>query len=120
MSESSSAAKLERIRHSAYLSRGERSLYGISGDLFTFGFSMSDNDRHILRAIRKNRTRRLFVALHGPSNSEKNESIAERAMRVTRERDGGAGLELYFYDASSARVWGEDNDRPDERDLRTS
>lgn len=105
VAESASREKLARIRHSAYLSRGERSLYSIGGDLFTFGFAMSDNDAHVLRAIRKNKVRTLYVGLYGDPTSEENRTIERRALQLS-ERRRGVRLEVKFYDSESARPWG--------------
>lgn len=104
VSEGTSEEKLDRIRHSAYLSRGERSLYAISGDLFLFGWAMSASDVHLLRAIRKSRVRRLFVGLFGDPDSEDNEALVARAESLAEARRGPA-LELVFYDSASARPW---------------
>jgi hypothetical protein len=105
VAEGTSRDKLSKIRHSAYLSRGERSLYKIRGDLFLFGFSMGESDAHILRAIRKNRVDRMFVGLYGDPESDQNQNIVSRAeqLRDTREYPD---LELLYYDVESAHPWG--------------
>lgn len=104
VAESSSQEKLSRIRHSAYLGRGERSLYSIGGDLFTFGFAMSENDAHILRAIRKNKVRNLFVGLYGDPNSDENRAIEHRVTELAERRKSKTSVT--YYEAEFASVWG--------------
>lgn len=104
VSEATSLEKRTRIRHSAYLSRGERSLYSIGSSLFTYGFSFSENDAHILRAIRKSKVNFLGVGLYGDPSSESNEEIISRvhslaeAMRLRENR-------VVFFSSESAAVW---------------
>ena len=104
VAEGSSREKLERIRHSAYLSRAERSLYNMPGTLFTYGFAFGDPDAHILKAIRKSSVTALWVGLYGDPESDSNEEVALRARSVadaSRRR-----MSVNFYSAETAQVWG--------------
>ena len=106
VSEGHSTAKLEKIRHSAYLARCERSLYSIGGTLFVYGWSLGANDAHILRAIERSRVRTVFISLFGDPDSDANRALASRADALVEARGGGRPLEVHYYSAESAHVWG--------------
>lgn len=106
VAEGSSRSKLERIRHSDYLSRGLRSFAHISGDLVVFGHSFADNDDHVLRLIFRQKTGRLYVGLFGDPESPANKRIVRKAMDFGAQRSTSRPLEVQFYDAATARVWG--------------
>lgn len=55
VAEGESSQKLERIRHSDFLSKAQRSLLSLGGSLFTYGHSIAENDSHILRLIVKSK-----------------------------------------------------------------
>src|SRR6202035_1072609 len=63
VSEGTSSEKMDKIMHSNYLSRGMRSFSKIGGNLFIYGHSLADNDKHILNLIPKSKIKRLFVSL---------------------------------------------------------
>jgi hypothetical protein len=106
VAEGTAAEKLTKIMHSAYLGRGLRSLGQIGGALFTFGFAMSENDEHWLRTIAKSKVGLLAVGLFGDPESKANRATRKRAESVAAFRRGKVGLEVAFYDAASAKVWG--------------
>lgn len=106
VSEGASEQKLARIRHSAYLSRAERSLYGLGNSLFVFGHSMADNDEHILRAIQRSKVKKLFVGIFGDPASDSAQQIVARARHLADGRPPSKPLAVSFYDAASAEVWG--------------
>ena len=105
VSESDSESKLSRIRHHAYLSRGERSLVELGCTLFVFGFAMSDSDVHILRFLDENKVRGIFVGLYGDFESPANQQIVARSRALQERRGGQRDLVVHFYDAASAKVW---------------
>ncbi|HJQ11359.1 MAG TPA: DUF4917 family protein [Gemmatimonadaceae bacterium] len=106
VSEGESDSKLEKIRHSDYLSRALRSLNKIRGTMFIYGHSLAKNDEHILKMIERGGLSRLFVSLYGDSASPDNTRIVERARRMIDARPKGRPLTVEFYEAASARVWG--------------
>jgi hypothetical protein len=106
VSEGSSQQKLTKIRHDGYLSRAERSLYVLGKPLFVYGHSMATNDEHILRAIRRSNVRELFVSLHGDPESESNRFIRSRAQGLADQRPPRRSLEVAYFSAESANVWG--------------
>ncbi len=105
VAEGTSDEKLQRVRHSDFLSKAHRGLRQITGALFTYGHSLAENDDHILRLISRGRTSQLFVSLYGDQNSDSNRFIIRRAREIVATRPSQRPLELHFYSADSASVW---------------
>lgn len=105
VSEGESNQKLDKSKHSDYLSRGYRSFCKIGGSLFVHGHSMTPNDEHIIRLIEKNKCTHLFVSLYGDPNSPANQRVRQRSRQISETRPPGRPLALSFYDACSAGVW---------------
>lgn len=103
VAEGRSEQKKAKIMHSNYLSRGYRSLPKVSGAIFIHGHSLAENDGHILRLIRRGKTKHAFVSIFGDPDSPANRDIITRA-RTLSGTDGRRKVD--FYDAASARVWG--------------
>jgi hypothetical protein len=111
VSEGDSRAKLSKIMHNAYLHKAYRSFTSIcdqkSSAIFIFGHSLADNDNHIFRRISRGRIAQLFVSVYGDPNSEANKAIIKRARLIGAKRESASNpLDVCFYDASSAKVWG--------------
>jgi len=110
VSEGQSHAKLTKIMHSAYLHKGLRSLESVGGSLFIFGHSLAENDDHILRLIETGKIAKLFVSIYGDPTTKANKAIIQRANGMAENRQFYFGhrnrLEVFFYDAESAHVWG--------------
>ncbi len=117
VTEGTSKAKKEKILHSGYLSKAFRSLTQIGGDLFVYGHSLADNDEHILDALVRSKVTQLWVSIYGdPGSAENVELVTRAAMLVQRrveyvaEREPrrlkGRTIQVCFYDAASAAVWG--------------
>ncbi|MEO5494934.1 MAG: DUF4917 family protein [Sphingomonas sp.] len=109
VSEGNSDSKLDKILHSGYLTRSYKSLAGVcqspGNTLFIYGHSLAESDDHILKLIEDGRFRSLFVSLYGDPHEEWNQAIIEKAERLAANR-GGFKLDVFFYDAASAKVWG--------------
>ncbi|MBU6517604.1 DUF4917 family protein [Pantoea sp. B270] len=105
VSEGTSKEKIEKIRHNDYLAKAYRSFSAITGALFIYGHSLAENDEHFLTVIENGRIRQLYIGIFGNPNSNDNKRIIRRAnkMALTRKKQT---LEVYFYDVSSANVWG--------------
>lgn len=109
VSEGSSDSKLSRIRHSGYLQRSLKSLAGCcrgKACLFIFGHSLASSDDHVLRQLENGTINRVFISLHGDPASDANRAIIARAERLASARDEGNPLDVWYFDADSARVWG--------------
>jgi hypothetical protein len=102
-------AKLDRIQHSGFLNRAYRSFGKIGNALFIFGHSMAEHDDHVLKLIETGKVSTLWVGLFGDPDSASNQSIRVRADRIATARAmrKGKSLTVHFYDALSAKPWGE-------------
>lgn len=106
VAEGTAESKLDRIQHSGLLNRAYRSFASIGGGLFVFGLSFGRSDEHILRLLDGGRISHLFVSLHGDPDSETNQRIAERVGLIRARRTARHPLEIAYFDADSAHVWG--------------
>lgn len=110
VSEGASDGKLDRIRHSGYLQRSLKSFAAIcrspSSSLFVFGHSLDPNDQHILRHIEKGKVRTLYVSLYGDPASDANVAAVHRAEGFALARNDRYPLDVRFFQAESAVVWG--------------
>ncbi len=105
VAEGTSNEKLERIMHSAYLTKAKRSFSSIQGALFIHGHSLARNDAHFLKAIENGKIKHLYVGLYGDENSPENIIIKKRANQMGQNRDQSVPLEISFYNSESAHVW---------------
>jgi hypothetical protein len=106
VAEGSTFQKFEKIVHSAYLHRAYRSFSAIEGDLFIHGHSLKNNDQHIYDAISAGKLSSIYVSIYGDEESDANRDIKRSAERISALRRGRRPLNVHFYDAASARVWG--------------
>lgn len=107
VTEGSSEAKVSKILHSAYLNHAVRSFSAITGCLFIYGLSLAPNDTHLLRQIADNKAlKAIYVSLYGDPNSAANEEITGRAASLAANRGERHPLEVEFFDATTAQVWG--------------
>lgn len=109
VAEGHSEAKLAKILHNAYLHKALRSFSSIGGSLFIFGHSFDENDNHILGRIPYGRIQNLYVGLYGDTQNSSNVKIIERSKSFVAQRaeiPRKTDLNLHFFDASTARVWG--------------
>jgi hypothetical protein len=113
VAEGTSANKLERILHNAYLHKALRSFEGCqsaTAAVVIFGHSLADNDRHVLKCIAKGNAPYLLVSLYGDPSSDSNKKIINAAAALVTERGPAGGrkkaLEVRFYDAASVKLWG--------------
>ena len=111
VSEGSSESKRTRIMHSAYLHKALRSFESYCNPagnaVVIYGHSLAKNDEHVLRYIAHGRAKWLLVSLYGDPNSGANLEIIGRAQQLANSRRSERyPLEVIFYDAASAKVWG--------------
>lgn len=110
VAEGTSKQKKAKIRHNAYLYQGFKVLtanakYG-THCFFIFGHSLADSDDHILRRLGKGSFKTLYVSLYGPPDSDINKTIIARANALAAMRHARKPLNVIFFDAASANVWG--------------
>ncbi len=110
VSEGSSPRKKAKIRHNAYLYQGYKQMTSNADQgrhcFFLHGHSLAENDDHILRRLGTGRFKKLYVSLFGDPESPGNKLIIGKASQLTRLRSERFPLELSFYDAASANIWG--------------
>lgn len=107
VTEGTSAEKVTKILHSAYLNHAIRSFSSITGALFMYGLSLAPNDEHLLRRITENTgLRAIYLSVYGDPTSASNREIMSRAEQLSEGRPQNRPLEVHFFDADSARVWG--------------
>ncbi|GAA5045540.1 DUF4917 family protein [Erythrobacter westpacificensis] len=110
VAEGTSAQKKAKIRHNAYLYQGFKQFTANVQQgkhcLFVYGHSLAENDDHILKRIGKGRFRKLYVGIYGDPLTDDNQRIMNRAHELAAMRPDRWPLEVAFYDAASANVWG--------------
>jgi hypothetical protein len=94
--------KLGVIRRFEYLSYAFSELGRIEGDLFIFGHSLRDEDKHILDQIKDSGVKRLFVSVRPGEGINSTAELQGRAVALAAKMDGA---EVHFFDADSAKVW---------------
>jgi hypothetical protein len=109
VAEGTATQKMSRIIRSSFLGRAYRAFENIGGALFAYGLSFGDSDDHIIRAIVRCKVRHLAVSLFGPADSSANLTLIQKveSIRSARTSQGARRtLEVIYFDAASARVWG--------------
>lgn len=110
VAEGKSEQKLTKIKHSAYLHHSYKSFSGQmeqrDDSLFIFGHSLAKNDQHILKKIGRGKVRQVYIGLYGNPASPGNQQIQSAADALAHSRSDSAPLEVAFFDAASANVWG--------------
>lgn len=94
-------AKLARIQGSPYLTSALRRLERTAGHLVTLGWALSESDQHLLQTIGRSAVTHLHVGIHGATAPDR-ARIEVRARELARE----AGVEVAFWDSTTAAVWG--------------
>lgn len=116
VTEGDSDSKLNQIKGNPYLNHGLSSFLLKKGQLFSFGFSFSDQDNHIIDAIVKNMGLNfLWIGIRG--DIKKNSHFLEIAKKMEDGRGKilkgkektKSSLSVYFYDAGNVNLWGKDD-----------
>ncbi len=104
VSEGSNQAKLRAIRRSEYLSRVYNEILPNSvRSLAVYGWSLSREDRHLLKKIGNGRCERIAVSVHLPTVPN---ADVEGYMWEKRNLLRGYGInDVVFYDAQSEGCW---------------
>lgn len=114
VAEGTSESKVERILHNAYLHKALRSFESScnpqNNAIVIFGHSLAPNDQHILRRISAGSAANLLVDLYGDPASELNKAKIAKADQLialrTQLRGARFPLNVTFYQAETAKVWG--------------
>ena len=100
--------KLAQIRNSRFLGDAFTALEGISGNLITYGWSMSDADNHLVDAVAANpNLHNLYVGIYGDPCEPDNQRIIKKALDLPSRRNPRFPLNVRFYSSNSAGVWDE-------------
>lgn len=107
-------AKEEQIARNGYLTWATHQLRHTKGVVFTYGWSMSDQDAHLLEAIWSNRDiTDVWVGVYGQEGPSEQAAMQSRALRIIEESQKsrstktkqGEPIGVKFYDSSSVRLW---------------
>jgi hypothetical protein len=102
VSEPNSERKLKKIRHNPYLYSSYQSILNLRGTLVIFGHSMSVTDQHIFEQIKKSNITKIYISIYGDPDTAENQLIGINARTYLRKQ----GVDIDFFDAASAAVWG--------------
>lgn len=113
VAEGSATSKRQKIMHNAYLHKSLRSLEACAnvatGAVVIYGHSLAANDDHVLRLIERGKVSALYVSIYGDPDTAENKAIIARAEKMAEARLAKRPrnpLEVAFFDAESAQVWG--------------
>ena len=107
-------AKEEQIARSGYLTWATHTLRQAEGVLFTYGWSMNDQDEHLLQAIWSNKNiSDIWVGVYGNEDASEQLALQSRALRIVEEsqkarttrRTEGVPIAVHFYDTTSVKLW---------------
>lgn len=110
VAEGTSQQKLKKIRHHAYLEHSFKSFHSVMDQknqaLFIYGHSLAKNDEHILKKIGRGKTPCIYISIYGDINSNTNKQIINSAETIKTMRKFSYPLEIKYFDAAIAKVWG--------------
>ncbi len=106
VAEGESKAKFTKIRHSDFLAKAYRSFQAIGGTLFIFGHSMATSDEHIIKLIEKGKVKQVFISIFGDPENPANRAIQRRMDVMKASRPAKRPLEVQYFSAETAKVWG--------------
>ena len=107
VTEGNSNAKYSRIQSNRYLRWCYDQFRHIIGSLFIYGWSMSEQDMHLIDAISQNEgLSTLYVGIHGSPDDEMNQQLIKAALSTQRNGNKPTGpSQISFFSSASARVW---------------
>jgi hypothetical protein len=114
VAEGDTHSKLTKIMHSAYLHHNLKSFDAVckanargGTALFVYGHSFDANDAHVLNEIGYGKISHLFVSLFGDPDNASNTVIRNNVDGIAVRRGAiGPELEVTYFDAATAAVWG--------------
>lgn len=95
--------KQTAVESSPYLRSAFDALRGLEGSLFTYGWSLDDNDSHVLGALEASRVTELFVGIYGDLGNDANAEIAGRSTSLAARANDR--IDVKFWDVTTADVW---------------
>ena len=107
VAEGTSMEKIQRIKHSDFLAKAYRSFQSIGGSIFIYGHSLAENDEYFLKVLERGKIEHIFIGIYGDPSKPENKAIMERGKKMESARTGKHKLQVTFYDAKTAKVWGK-------------
>ena len=114
VAEGKSSQKQNRIDNNSYLAIGQVSFGKVcnnaNGNLFVFGHSLDSSDDHFLSMICEGAIKKLFVSVYEGKNGYDEELMSRASSFESRrksKRQDAFPLEIHFFDAESANIWGK-------------
>ena len=107
-------AKEQQIARSGYLTWAAHQLSHARGVLFSYGWSMKEQDEHLLQAIWSNKDiTDVWVGVYGQEDPSEQAALQARALRIVEESQEsrstpskeGKPISVQFYDSSSVSLW---------------
>lgn len=99
--EGTTEEKQAHIRRSPYLRSALDAFGQLRGSLFVYGHSLRSEDQHILDQICASRVQKLFISLHGDSDSKDNVTLRANAVSLADR----ARCDLDFFTTDTAHIW---------------
>lgn len=99
VSEPTHFKKAEKIKHNPYLDYCFRQLKQLNGDMFIFGHSFDESDKHIFDELKKSNVNRFYVSIYGNENTEQNLRTIANARTFLAPKD------IVFFRAESTPIW---------------
>lgn len=99
VSEPSYAKKAEKIKHNPYLDYCFRQLHKLQGDVFIFGHSFDESDKHIFDEIKNSNANSIYVSIYGSETSDQNIRTMANARAFLAPKS------VIFYNAASTPIW---------------
>lgn len=110
VSEGKSQQKHAKIRHHAYLQHSFKSFCTVMDSskeiLFIHGHSLAENDEHILKKIGRGKIPCIYISLLGDPSATENRKKISNANKLIAMRSKSPPLQVIYYDAETANVWG--------------
>lgn len=107
VSEGNSQQKRNAIRRSVYLSNVyDKVLRNLGSKIAVFGWSMGDQDEHILEAIKKSKNVDAFaISVYTSKSNEQIEADCQRISTKLRKKFSNPNLDIKFFDSASKGCW---------------
>jgi len=111
VSEGDTDTKLKAIKRSSYLQVAYSELESECDTAVLYGFSLGDDDEHILRALIKSKPEKMAVSIHvaGGDAEAKCEEIGHKVrkacIKLRRELNKSFSPEIIFFDAQNPGCW---------------
>lgn len=91
--------KAEKIKHNPYLDYCFRKLKQLTGDVFIYGHSFDESDKHIFDELKESGADRFFISIFGDENSAQNQRTIANARTFLAPKD------VVLFSAASTPIW---------------